>query len=100
MVYLTHRSWINRIRPQFRRVRAQRAEINSLTTESFGGMRVVRGFSRQHAETNCIMRGNHVMASILGQAKLAQCLGSKLIKRLAMFCYAFSLVLISFGQPL
>lgn len=61
LVYLTHRTWINRIRPQFRRVRAQREEVDSLTTEFFGGMRVVRAFGRQHAEINRIMRGNHVM---------------------------------------
>lgn len=61
LVYLTHRTWINRIRPQFRRVRAQREEVDSLTTESFGGIRVVRAFGRQNAETNRIMRGNHVM---------------------------------------
>ena len=61
LVYLSHRTWINRIRPQFRRVRAQREEVDSLTTESFGGMRVVRAFGRQHAEINRIMRGNHVM---------------------------------------
>ena len=61
LVYLTHRTWINRIRPQFRRVRAQREEVDSLTTESFGGMRVVRAFGRQNAEINRIMRGNHVM---------------------------------------
>lgn len=60
-VYLTHRTWINRIRPQFRRVRAQREEVDALATESFGGMRVVRAFSRQRAETNRIMRGNHLM---------------------------------------
>ena len=61
VVYLTHRTWINRIRPQFRRVRAQREEVDALATESFGGMRVVRAFSRQRAETNRIMRGNHLM---------------------------------------
>jgi ATP-binding cassette subfamily B protein/subfamily B ATP-binding cassette protein MsbA len=61
LVYFTHRTWIHRIRPQFRRVRAQREEVDSLTTESFGGMRVVRAFGRQHAEVNRIMRGNHVM---------------------------------------
>ncbi len=61
LVYLTHRTWISRIRPQFRRVRAQREAVDALATESFGGMRVVRGFSRQRAETNRIMRGNHVM---------------------------------------
>jgi ATP-binding cassette subfamily B protein len=61
LVYFTHRTWIHRIRPQFRRVRAQREKVDSLTTESFGGIRVVRAFGRQHAETNRIMRGNHVM---------------------------------------
>ena len=61
LVYLTHRTWISRIRPQFRGVRAQREEVDALATEAFGGMRVVRAFSRQRAETNRIMRGNHVM---------------------------------------
>jgi ATP-binding cassette subfamily B protein/subfamily B ATP-binding cassette protein MsbA len=61
LVYLTHRTWISRIRPQFRGVRAQREEVDAMATESFGGMRVVRAFSRQRAETNRIMRGNHVM---------------------------------------
>ena len=60
-VYLTHRTWISRIRPQYRRVRAQREEVDSLATESFGGMRVVRAFSRQRSETGRIMRGNHLM---------------------------------------
>ena len=61
VVYMTHRTWISRIRPQFRRVRAQREAVDALATESFGGMRVVRAFSRQRAETNRIMRGNHLM---------------------------------------
>lgn len=61
MVYYTHRTWIGKIRPQHRRVRAQREKVDALTTESFGGMRVVRAFGRQRSETNRIMRGNHVM---------------------------------------
>ncbi len=61
LVYLTHRTWISRIRPQYRRVRARREEVDALATESFGGMRVVRGFGCERAETNRIMRGNHVM---------------------------------------
>ena len=61
VVFLTHRTWISRIRPQFRRVRAQRENVDALATESFGGMRIVRAFSRQRAETNRIMRGNHLM---------------------------------------
>lgn len=61
LVYLTHRTWISRIRPQFRKVRKQREDVDAMATESFGGMRVVRGFNRQRAETNRIMRGNHLM---------------------------------------
>jgi ATP-binding cassette subfamily B protein len=64
VVYLTHRTWISRIRPQHRRVRAQREEVDALATESFGGMRVVRAFSRQRSETRRIMRGNHVMGRL------------------------------------
>jgi ATP-binding cassette subfamily B protein/subfamily B ATP-binding cassette protein MsbA len=61
LVYFTHRTWISRIRPQYRRVRAQREQVDALVTESFGGMRVVRAFGRQRTETNRIMRGNHLM---------------------------------------
>lgn len=61
VVYLTHRAWIGRIRPQHRGVRAQREEVDALVTESFGGMRVVRAFGRQRTETNRVMRGNHLM---------------------------------------
>ena len=61
VVYFTHRTWIGRIRPQHRRVRAQREEVDGLATESFGGMRVVRAFSRQRTESTRIMRGNHLM---------------------------------------
>ncbi len=61
LVYFTHRTWISRIRPQYRQVRTQREAVDALATESFGGMRVVRAFGRQRSETNRIMRGNHVM---------------------------------------
>ena len=61
LVYLTHRTWISRIRPQHRQVRAQRESVDAMSTESFGGMRVVRAFGRQRSETNRILRGNHVM---------------------------------------
>ena len=61
LVFLTHRTWISRIRPQHRSIRAQREAVDALATESFGGMRVVRAFGRQRSETSRIMRGNHVM---------------------------------------
>ena len=61
LVYVTHRTWINRIRPQFRDIRARREEVDAHATEAFGGMRVVRAFSRQRSETGRFMRGNHLM---------------------------------------
>ena len=61
LVFFTHRTWISRIRPQFRHVRQQRQEVDALATEAFGGMRVVRAFGRHRTETGRIMRGNHMM---------------------------------------
>ena len=61
LVYITHRTWIGRIRPQHRRIRAERERVDALATEAFGGMRVVRAFGRQRSETGRIMLGNNVM---------------------------------------
>jgi ATP-binding cassette, subfamily B, bacterial len=60
--YFTQRAWISRIRPMFREVRNTRTMIDSHATESFGGMRVVRGFVRQRAEAARFIRNNHLMA--------------------------------------
>lgn len=62
VVYLTHRTWIGRIRPLYRDVRVQRQEVDSHATEAFGGMRVVRAFGRQRSESSRFVRGNHLMA--------------------------------------
>ncbi|MBI2826516.1 MAG: ABC transporter ATP-binding protein [Planctomycetia bacterium] len=61
-VFLTHRTWIGRIRPQFREIRRQRQEIDSHATEAFGGMRVVRAFGRSRSETGRFTRGGNLMA--------------------------------------
>jgi ATP-binding cassette, subfamily B, bacterial len=61
VVVVTHRTWISRIRPQFRSIRAQREEVDAQATESFGGMRVVRAFSRQRSETTRNLKGQHLM---------------------------------------
>ena len=61
LVYLSHRTWISRIRPQHRKIRAQRVAVDALATESFCGMRVVRAFGRQRSETSRVLRGNHLM---------------------------------------
>lgn len=62
LVFFTHRTWISRIRPQFRQVRKQRENIDGQATEVFGGMRVVRAFARQRREGSRFMRENHYMA--------------------------------------
>ena len=61
-VYLTHRTWINRIRPIFRDIRSTRTSMDSHATEAFAGMRVVRSFSRQPFETAMFTRNGHMMA--------------------------------------
>jgi ATP-binding cassette subfamily B protein/subfamily B ATP-binding cassette protein MsbA len=61
-VWLTHRTWIGRIRPIFRDIRATRQTMDSHATEAFGGMRVVRSFSRQQAEAATFTRNGHLMA--------------------------------------
>ncbi|WP_404304825.1 ABC transporter ATP-binding protein [Neorhodopirellula lusitana] len=56
IVWITHRTYINRIRPLFRDVRKQRQRIDSGATETFGGIRVVRTFSRARSESSRYVR--------------------------------------------
>ena len=60
-VYFSHRTWITEIRPRFRDVRERRQGIDSITTEMFSGIRIVRAFSRQRTETSRIMTDHHLM---------------------------------------
>ncbi len=62
VVWVTHRTWINRIRPLFRDIRSTRQITDSHATESFGGMRVVRTFNRQRGEAVSFAANNHLMA--------------------------------------
>jgi ATP-binding cassette subfamily B protein/subfamily B ATP-binding cassette protein MsbA len=63
-VYYSDLLWNRRIRPLFRDVRKQRQEIDSQTTEVFGGMRVVRAFGRQKSESARFMREAHLMSRL------------------------------------
>lgn len=56
IVWATHRTWINRVRPMFRDVRKQRQRIDASATETFGGIRVVRTFSRSRSEAGKFVR--------------------------------------------
>lgn len=61
LVFLSHRTWISRIRPQFRAIRKQREQIDAGAAEAFAGMRVVRAFSRQKREAGRFMTDNNLM---------------------------------------
>jgi len=59
-IVLSSMLWNRRLRPLHRDLRAWRARIDARVTEVFGGMRVVRGFSRQRREAARYSRGNHL----------------------------------------
>ncbi|MEJ7592745.1 MAG: ABC transporter ATP-binding protein [Planctomycetaceae bacterium] len=61
-VFITHRAWINSIRPQFRAIRKQREAIDAGAAETFAGMRIVRAFSRQKREAVRFSEENNLMA--------------------------------------
>ena len=61
LVWFTHRTWIGRIRPLYRDIRAQRTDVDAHATEAFGGIRVVRSFGRSRGEVARYTRGNHLM---------------------------------------
>ena len=63
-VYYSDLLWNRRIRPLFRDIRKERQDIDSQTTEVFGGMRVVRAFGRQKSESARFMGENHFMARL------------------------------------
>jgi ATP-binding cassette, subfamily B, bacterial len=62
LVYFTHRTWISSIRPQYRAVRNTRQSWDGQTTETFGGMRVVRSFGRQRHEATRFIRGQNLLS--------------------------------------
>ena len=56
IVWVTHRTWINRIRPLYRDIRKQRQRIDANATETFSGIRVVRTFSQNRNESSRFVR--------------------------------------------
>jgi ATP-binding cassette subfamily B protein/subfamily B ATP-binding cassette protein MsbA len=60
-VYFSHRTWIYAIRPLYRDVRQRRQMVDSNTTETFGGIRVVRTFARQRSESKRFTWWSHVL---------------------------------------
>ncbi len=62
VVWMTHKTWIARIRPLFNDIRGTRQQVDGQVTEAFAGMRVVRSFARQRSEAMRFITGNHLMA--------------------------------------
>jgi ATP-binding cassette subfamily B protein/subfamily B ATP-binding cassette protein MsbA len=61
IVWVTHRAWIGRLRPVYRDIRRTRQTIDAQAAESFGGIRIVRGFNRGDAEAARFTRDQHFM---------------------------------------
>ncbi|MEM8756798.1 MAG: ABC transporter ATP-binding protein [Planctomycetota bacterium] len=61
VIWVTHKTWIGRIRPIYRDVRGSRTAIDGHSTEVFGGMRIVRGFNRWQGESQRFVGENHYM---------------------------------------
>ncbi|MBX3422870.1 MAG: ABC transporter ATP-binding protein [Pirellulaceae bacterium] len=61
-VWLTHRTWIYRVRPLYKDIRKRRQHVDASTTETFGGIRVVRTFARGKSESNRFVKSTHLIA--------------------------------------
>lgn len=61
-VWITHRTWIYRVRPLYKDIRKRRQQIDASTTETFGGIRVVRTFARSKSESNRFTRATHLLS--------------------------------------
>ncbi len=61
-VWITHRTWIYRVRPLYKDIRKRRQQIDGNTTETFGGIRVVRTFARGKSESNRFSRLTHLLS--------------------------------------
>jgi len=60
-IALSSALWNKRLRPLYRDIRAQRAEVDARTAEVFGGMRVVRAFGRIRREAARYAKANDLM---------------------------------------
>ncbi len=63
-VWVTHKTWISKIRPLFRDAKQMRQQVDAHATEAFGGLRVVRGFGRSRSENARFVAGQHYMTRI------------------------------------
>jgi len=62
--WISQRAYISRIRPLYRDGKHVRQDIDATTTETFGGMRIVRGFGRERSEVGRFTGAQHYMTRI------------------------------------
>ncbi|MGB7159171.1 MAG: ABC transporter ATP-binding protein [Tepidisphaeraceae bacterium] len=53
--------WLKKVRPIYRSMREDRSNIDARVTETFGGIRVVRAFRREHREGKSYAVGHHTV---------------------------------------
>ena len=61
LIWVTHKTWIGRIRPLFRDIRKQRDVVDGHAAEVFSGIRVVRAFGQTAAESSRQALSGHLM---------------------------------------
>jgi ATP-binding cassette subfamily B protein/subfamily B ATP-binding cassette protein MsbA len=61
LIWVSHRTWIQRIRPMYRDIRSRREGIDAMSAEAFAGMRVVRAFNRRQAEAARFTTEGHLL---------------------------------------
>ncbi|PCI07324.1 ABC transporter ATP-binding protein [bacterium] len=61
-IWISHRTWIVKIRPMYRDIRSRRQGIDAMSAEAFSGMRVVRAFNRRHSEAARFTTEGHLLA--------------------------------------
>ena len=60
-LYISISTWMSRLRPRMRDIHNRRQQIDALAAETFGGIRVVRSFSREQRELNRFVQSSHLM---------------------------------------
>jgi len=60
-VMIVHARFIKRVRPIWRSIGADRQEVDARVGEAVSGLRVVRGFARERAETRTYAVGHHTV---------------------------------------
>lgn len=96
-VILLNLQYLRRVRPIYRSMRRDRSEIDARVVETFGGIRVVRGFGRERTEARRYGTHHHlVIRKRLRAAWLEQFVGSGW----GFLIPAASLIIIWFGSSL